>query len=122
MKKIIFILAGLFLFSVVAFSQKITVSGFVYACWGQVSEPAIGADVREKGTTNCVVTDLEGRYTLEVNRGATIIASFIGCDPEEKVVNKTHIDFHLTADWYLMSLSGECTENKSIHLIEDSED
>lgn len=122
MKKIIFILAGLFLFSIVAFSQKITVSGFVYACWGQVSEPAIGADVREKGTTNGVLTDLEGRYKLKVNRGATIIASFIGCDPEEKVVDKTHIDFHLTEDWYLMSLSGGCTENKRFYLIEDPED
>ena len=121
MKKIIFILAGLFLFSIVAFSQKIRVSGFVYECWGEVSEPARGAEVREKGTTNGVLTDIEGRYTLEVNRGATIVASFIGCDSEEKVVDKAHIDFHLTADWYLMSRINACTENKNIHLIEDSE-
>ena len=122
MKKIIFIVAGLFLFSIVAFSQKITVSGFVYDCWGEVSQPAIGASVQEKGTNNGATTDIDGKYTLKVNEGATIIASFIGCDSEEKVVNKSRIDFHLTADWYLMSLSGECTENKSIHLIEDSED
>lgn len=103
MKKVIFTLAGLFLFSVVAFSQTITVSGFVYACWGGVSEPADGAEVKEKGTTNGVLTDAEGRYKLKVNPGATIIASFIGCDSEEKVVNKSRIDFHLTEDWYLMS-------------------
>ena len=121
MKKVIFTLAGLFLFSVVAFSQTITVSGFVYACWGGVSEPADGAEVKEKGTTNGVVTDTEGKYTLEVNRGATIVASFIGCDSEEKVVDKANIDFHLTADWYLMSRINACTENKNIHLIEDSE-
>ena len=121
MKKVIFTLAGLFLFSIFSFSQTIRVSGFVYECWGEVSEPAIGADVREKGTTNGVLTDLEGRYTLEVSRGATIVASSIGCDSEEKVVDKAHIDFHLTADWYLMSRINACTENKNIHLIEDSE-
>ena len=103
MKKVIFTLAGLFLFSVVAFSQKIIVSGFVYACWGEVSQPAIGASVQEKGTNNGATTDLYGKYTLKVNEGATIIASFIGCDSEEKVVNKSRIDFHLTEDWYLMS-------------------
>ena len=38
----------------------------------------IGVSVLEKGTTNGVITDLDGNYTLSVNEGATIVFSYIG--------------------------------------------
>ena len=41
-------------------------------------EPVIGASVVEKGTTNGIVTDLDGKFTLNVKLGATIQVSFVG--------------------------------------------
>ena len=38
--------------------------------------PVIGANVLEKGTTNGVITDLDGRFTLNVQPGATIVVFF----------------------------------------------
>lgn len=41
-------------------------------------EPIIGANVVEKGTTNGTVTDIEGRFSLNVASDATLIISYIG--------------------------------------------
>ena len=41
-------------------------------------EPIIGANVVEKGTTNGTVTDIEGRFSLNVALGATLVVSYIG--------------------------------------------
>ena len=42
-------------------------------------EPMIGVSILEKGTTNGVITDLEGNYSLSgIKRGATIQFSYIG--------------------------------------------
>lgn len=46
--------------------------------------PIIGATVMVKGTRTGVVTDLDGRFTLKVPTGATIVVSFIGY--EDKVI------------------------------------
>lgn len=37
--------------------------------------PVIGANVLEKGTTNGVITDIDGNFTLNVQPGATIVVS-----------------------------------------------
>lgn len=41
-------------------------------------EPIIGANVIEKGTTNGGITDLDGKFKLNVKPGATIQVSFVG--------------------------------------------
>ena len=41
-------------------------------------EPIIGASVIEKGTSNGTITDLDGKFTIEVNAGATLNISYIG--------------------------------------------
>lgn len=41
-------------------------------------EPVIGANVMEKGTTNGVITDLNGNFSIEVNKGAILQISYIG--------------------------------------------
>ena len=40
--------------------------------------PIVGANVVEKGTTNGAISDMEGRFTLNVSPGATLIISYIG--------------------------------------------
>lgn len=54
--------------------EKITVRGTVTDAMGAV----IGASVLEKGTTNGVITDFEGNFTLQVNKGNDIEVSFVG--------------------------------------------
>ena len=73
------LLLGLFL-SVGAYAQNITVKGNVKDATG---EPVIGANVLEKGTTNGVITDLDGNFQLQTSAGATLVVSFVGYLPAE---------------------------------------
>ena len=59
--------------------QKVTVSGKVVDIH---SEPIIGASVVEVGTSNGVITDLDGNFTLPVNMGSTVKISYIGYKDE----------------------------------------
>ena len=49
--------------------------------------PITGATVMVKGSKTGVITDLDGRFTLNVPVGATIVVSFIGYE-EKKLVFK----------------------------------
>jgi len=51
------------------------VSGTVLDAAG---EPLIGVSVLEAGTTNGVVTDFDGNFTLTVKQGANLVVSYIG--------------------------------------------
>ena len=65
--------------------------------------PVIGANVLEKGTTNGVITDIDGNFTLNVQPGATIVVSFIGYQPQEIVVgNQTSFKIQLKEDTELL--------------------
>ena len=44
----------------------------------QSGEPIIGANVVEKGTTNGVITDVDGNFSLSVNPGTTLVISYLG--------------------------------------------
>ena len=46
-------------------------------------EPVIGANIVEKGTTNGTVTDIDGKFSLEVAPDAVLTISFIGYIPKE---------------------------------------
>ena len=48
---------------------------------GQVTdgkEAIIGATVKEKGTNNATVTDLDGNFLLSVKIGSTLVISYVG--------------------------------------------
>lgn len=62
--------------SLAAFAQKVSVRGTVT---DSRNEPIIGASVLEQGTSNGVATDLDGRFTIQVDRNATLRISYIGC-------------------------------------------
>ncbi len=62
-------------------------------------EAIIGANVVEKGTTNGTVTDFDGKFTLEVTQGATIILSYIGYLTKEiPVGSQSNLDIQLIED------------------------
>ena len=46
----------------------------------ELGESVIGATVKEKGTSNGTVTDLDGNFKLKVAEGATLVVSYIGYD------------------------------------------
>ena len=49
-----------------------------------LKEPMLGVSIVEKGTTNGVMSDLNGNYSLSVQQGATIVFSYIGFVTQEK--------------------------------------
>ena len=62
-------------------------------------EPIIGASVSVKGTKNATVTDLDGNFTLSgVNKGTTIVISYIGYVNSEIKWNGTSLNVTLAED------------------------
>ena len=78
-KVLLMLVIGCFL-SIDAFAQQITVKGLVKDTAG---EPIIGANVVIKGTTNGTITDFNGNFQLNANKGDIIVISFIGYQPQE---------------------------------------
>lgn len=68
------------LITVQAFAQSMTVQGVVKDNTG---EAVIGANVVVKGTTNGTITDFDGNFTLNANKGDIIVISFIGYKTQE---------------------------------------
>ena len=60
--------------------------------------PVIGASVVEKGTSNCVVTDLNGKFSLNVKPGATLIISFVGYKQQEVKAGNVPLNIVLEED------------------------
>ena len=61
--------------SILQQSAKITTQGTVIDAQG---EPLIGVSILEVGTTNGTITDIDGKFTLQVTSGATLELSYIG--------------------------------------------
>ena len=74
-KVLLMFIVGLFL-SVNTFAQQIVVKD-------TTGEPIIGANVIVKGTTNGTITDFDGNFLLNANKGDIIIISFIGYRSQE---------------------------------------
>ncbi len=65
--------------SVASVQQTKQVSGHVTDSQG----PLIGATVMEKGTNNGTVTDFDGKFSLNVSAGATLVVSYVGYVSQE---------------------------------------
>jgi TonB-linked SusC/RagA family outer membrane protein len=78
-------------------AQNIGISGIVTDAGS--GEPVIGANVREKGTTNGTSTDVDGNFTLTVSNNAVIQISYIGYVEQEVAVgNRTSLRIVLAED------------------------
>lgn len=80
-------------------AQNWVVTGVVQ---DEAGEPITGASVTVRGTKNGAVTDLDGRYRLNVTKGATLVASFIGYKPAEGVADTHELNFTLKQDSELL--------------------
>lgn len=86
------------LFMVIAtlsFAQSTVVKGVVTDKQG---EPLIGVNVVEKGTTNGNITDLDGKFTLTVEKGHTVVFSYVGFISQEMKVTGNSMNITLLDD------------------------
>ena len=99
MKKVKFLLITLatVLATLSVAAQNVKVTGTVKDSSG---EPLIGASILLKGSTTVgTMTDFNGAYSITVPGNATLVASMVGYETEEKAVNKaSKIDFVLSED------------------------
>ncbi|MBP5277168.1 MAG: TonB-dependent receptor, partial [Prevotella sp.] len=96
--RLMFVGCLFFLFDVGALAQgSRTVSGTVLDA--STNDPMIGVSVVEKGTSNGTVTDIDGKFTLNVvNPGATISFSYVGYVTRELAASRVAGNVLLTED------------------------
>ena len=80
--------------STLAFAQN-RVTGVVT---DKTGEPLIGVNVLEKGTTNGTVTDIDGKFTVDMPQGKTLVFSFIGFVTQEIKVTSNVVNVVLNED------------------------
>lgn len=97
LKTFIFILMFSVSFAISANAQSNkTIKGIVKDAAG-VTLP--GVSVQEKGTTNGVVTDVDGKYELKASTQATLVFSFIGMQTQEiAVAGRSVVDVVMSED------------------------
>ena len=77
-------------------AQSIKVTGTVV---DSSNEPIIGAYVKVKGTSKGAVTDLDGKYTIDADKNATLEVSYVGmANQEVKIGNRSQINFVMKDD------------------------
>ena len=76
--------------------QKKTITGTIVDPSGM---PVIGANVMVKGTTNGTITDMDGKFSLEVPKESMLVVSYIGfANQEIKVGNSNNLSIVLKED------------------------
>ncbi len=78
-----------------SYAQQITVKGTVTD--NSDGTTLIGVTVVQKGTTIGTTTDIDGKYTLTVDQGSTLVFSYIGYDNQEVLGDKDVIDVAMAA-------------------------
>src|ERR1035437_3407090 len=94
-KKVLIFIFFLF-FSLFSFAQqKIIVNGNVFT---KNNVPLEGVSVNVKGSSGGTTTDANGKFTIQVNKGATLVLSFIGYEEKQVLVNnETSVNIQLVS-------------------------
>lgn len=97
-RMVLFLLLGLFT-SVIAYSQQISVKGIVK---DYIGEPVIGANVLVRGTTNGVITNVNGEFILSASKSDVLVVSFVGYTTQEIPVSEKQMTIVLKEDTELL--------------------
>lgn len=89
MKKTLLILFLTVFCCAAVFAQTVTVKGKVIAA--DDGYPLPGVTVKVKNTQQATTTDPNGNYTISVSPGQTLVFSYIGTIPQEKVVGSSFV-------------------------------
>lgn len=81
--------------SMTIWAQKQNVKGTIF---DGLKEPLIGVSVKVQGTTLGTLSDLDGNYAINVNKGDKLEFSYIGFKTQVVVVNKDKIDIIMLED------------------------
>jgi TonB-linked SusC/RagA family outer membrane protein len=88
-------------FSMAAFGQSSQITGTVTDA--ATGEALIGVSVSEKGSTNAVITDVDGLYAITVRAGATLAFSYVGYETQEIAPgSRARLDVALKTDTKLL--------------------
>jgi TonB-linked SusC/RagA family outer membrane protein len=78
-------------------AQQQQISGTVIS--GEDNEPLPGVNILIKGTTRGVISDLDGRYSIQAEANETLVFSFVGFVSKEFLVgNRSNINVTLDPD------------------------
>lgn len=95
MKKFLLVLSVCFIAFGQVLAQSQTISGTVLNAADD--EPIIGASVQVKGTSKGTITDVDGKFALEVDPNSVLVVSFIGMGTQE-VAAKDGVVINLSED------------------------
>ena len=91
--QVVLVMLPMLLLSLWSFGQSIKVHGTVTDEGGN---PMPGVNVVLQGTTNGIVTDMDGKYQIDANGKSTLVFSFIGYNSQDvPVANKKEINVKL---------------------------
>lgn len=80
-----------------AFAQVVSISGKVTD--QSTGEPLPGVTIVVKGTTDGTITDFDGNFSHKVDKGSTLVFSYVGYEPQEILVgDQTTINVALALD------------------------
>lgn len=85
-----------FCFSLLSFSQQLTVSGMVTDASNGFPIP--GVNVIVKNTTHGVTTDFDGNYQIDVKKTDVLVFSFVGYQTVEMLATSVSLNVILTED------------------------
>ncbi len=98
-KSRMFLTLALLLVSIFGYSQKVRVKGTITD--SNDGSPLFGATILEKGSSdkalNGTTTDFDGNYSIEVEKGATLVFSFIGYEKQEIAVTSDILNVQLVS-------------------------
>ena len=103
MKRKINLLLVLLLFGVglVSAQQNLSVSGVVTDA--SDGSPLVGVTVIAKGAANGTVTDINGKYSLKVAQGSTIVFTYIGMEKQQVLAKGNVVNVKLQADSHVLN-------------------
>ena len=116
MKKILFLM--ILMVSAVCLNAQnlLTVRGTVSDEAGALP----GVTILVEGTTNGVITNIDGRYQVKVKKGAKLAFSYVGYRSQSIVVDKETIDVTMKADAIMLDeavVVGYAKQKKAIYYI-----
>lgn len=77
-------------------AQTSTLKGVII---DETNIPLIGATVQVKGTATGSITDIDGNFTLQVSKGATVVISYIGYKTQEiKYTGQKNLNIKMVPD------------------------
>ena len=87
-KKILFLFFCVF--ALAAHSQNVVIKGSVTDV---NKEPLLGVNIKVKGTSTGTITDIDGNFSINGPKGATLVISYIGMVTQEVEYKEQPLNF-----------------------------